>query len=96
MLIYLLYISQEQNMVISVRICSGRTAFEVSTNKRIDMNKASDLFNPRVSTKHILLMTYNGVDVSMDPSGRMLIKAKNKEESLDIARDILGELGFVE
>jgi len=81
-------------MVISVRVCSGRTAFEVSTNIKIDLIKASCVFNPKVSTKHILLMTYKGVDVSMYPSGRMLIKAKSKEESLDISRDILEKLGF--
>ena len=81
-------------MVISVRVCSGRTAFEVSTNIKIDLIKASCVFNPKVSTKHILLMTYKGVDVSMYPSGRMLIKAKSKEESIDISRDILEELGF--
>lgn len=83
-------------MVISVRVCSGRTAFEVSTSIKIDLIKASCIFNPKVSTKHILLMTYKGVEVSMYPSGRMLIKAKSKEESLDISRGILEELGFVE
>ncbi len=83
-------------MVISVRVCSGRTAFEVSTNIKIDLDKASCVFNPKVSTKHILLLTYKGVDVSMYPSGRMLIKAKTKEESIDIARNILAELGIVE
>jgi len=81
-------------MVISVRVCSGRTAFEVSTNIRIDLNRASCFFNPRISTKHIILLTYKGVDVSMYPSGRMLIKAKSKEESIDIAQDILAELGL--
>ncbi len=83
-------------MVISVRVCSGRTAFEVSTNIKIDMARASSVFNPKVSTKHILLLTYMGVDVSMYPSGRMLIKAKTKEESIDIARNILAELDIVE
>ncbi|MCX9081330.1 MAG: hypothetical protein OIN83_03965 [Candidatus Methanoperedens sp.] len=81
-------------MVISVRVCSGRTQFEVSTNIIIDLNKASCLFNPKVSTKHLLLLTYKGVDVSMYPSGRMLIKAKSKEESLEVARDILADLGI--
>jgi hypothetical protein len=83
-------------MVISVRICSGRTAFEVTSNIKIDFLKASQVLNPKVSTKHILLLTYKGVDVSMYPSGRMLIKAKSKEESLEIARDILAELGCLE
>jgi len=83
-------------MVISVRVCSGRTAFEVTSNIKIDFLKASQVLNPKVSTKHILLLTYKGVEVSLYPSGRMLIKAKSKEESLDIARDILTELGCLE
>jgi hypothetical protein len=81
-------------MVISVRVCSGRTAFEVSTNIRVDLIKASSLFKSRVVTKHILLLDYDGVEVSMYPSGRMLIKAKTKEESIEIAKDLLGELGI--
>ena len=83
-------------MVISVRVCSGRTAFEVSTNIKLDLVKASCVLDPKISTKHILLLTYKGVDVSMYPSGRMLIKAKTREESIDIARKILTDLGFVE
>jgi hypothetical protein len=83
-------------MVISVRVCSGRTAFEVSTNIKIDLVKASCILDPKISTKHILLLTYKGVDVSMYPSGRMLIKAKTREESIEIARKLLTDLGFVE
>ena len=83
-------------MVISVRVCSGRTAFEITSNIKIDFLKASQVLNPKVSTKHILLLTYKGVDVSLYPSGRMLIKTKSKEESLVIARDILAELGCLE
>jgi hypothetical protein len=81
-------------MVISVRVCSGRTAFEVSTNTKVDLIKASSLFKSRVATKHILLLDYNGVEVSLYPSGRMLIKAKTKEESIEIAKYLLGELGI--
>ena len=81
-------------MVISVRVCSGRTAFEVSTNTRFDLIKASSVFKSRVVTKHILLLDYNGVEVSLYPSGRMLIKAKTKEESIEIAKYLLGELGI--
>lgn len=80
-------------MVISARVCSGRTAFEVSTNIRVDLIKASSIFTARVATKHILLLDYKGVEVSLYPSGRMLIKAKTKEESIEIAKDLLGELG---
>jgi len=81
-------------MIISARLCSGRTAFEVSTNTRIDLIKASRIVQTRVATKHLLLLNYNGVEVSMYPSGRMLIKAGSKEESIDIARGILTELGI--
>ncbi len=81
-------------MVISVRVCSGRTAFEVSTNIRVDLVKATGIFKSRVATKHILLLDYNGVEVSLYPSGRMLIKAKTKEESIEIAKGLLGELGI--
>ena len=83
-------------MIISARLCSGRTAFEVSTNTRIDLIKASRIVRTRVATKHLLLLNYNGVEVSMYPSGRMLIKAGSKEESIDIARGILTELGVTE
>ncbi len=83
-------------MAISVRLCSGRTAFEVSTNIKIDLINASKILITRVATKHILLLDYNGVDVSLYPSGRMLIKAKSKEDSLDVARNLLSELGYAE
>lgn len=82
--------------MISARLCSGRTAFEVSTNTRIDLMEASRIVQTRVATKHLLLLNYNGVEVSMYPSGRMLIKAGSKEESIDIARGILAELGIIE
>ncbi len=82
-------------MAISVRLCSGRTAFEVSTNTRIDLIEASRIIQTRVATKYLLLLNYNGVEVSMYPSGRMIIKAESKEESLDIARDLLARLGLL-
>jgi len=79
-------------MVISVRLCSGRTGFEVTTNTKIDLIKASSLLKTKVATKHLILMNYNGVDVSMYPSGRMIIKTGSKEGSLEIARHLLAEL----
>jgi ribonuclease HIII len=47
-----------------------------------------------VATKHLLLLNYNGVDVSMYPSGRVIIKTSSMEESLEIARRLLAELGL--
>ncbi len=83
-------------MAISVRLCSGRTAFEVTTNIKMDLINASRKVKTRVATKHILLINYQGVEVSMYPSGRMIIKTGSKEESLDIAQNLLAELGFVD
>ncbi len=83
-------------MPVSVRLCSGRTAFEVTTNIKMDLIGASRKIKTRVATKHILLINYKGVEVSIYPSGRMIIKAGSKEESLEIARNLLDELGFVE
>ena len=82
-------------MVISVRLCSGRTGFEVTTCTKIDLIKASSLLKTKVATKHLLLMNYNGVEVSMYPSGRMIIKTASKEDSLEIARSLLAELGLL-
>ncbi len=84
------------NMAISVRLCSGRTAFEVSTNIKIDLVSASRIFKTKVATKHIVLLNYNGVEISMYPSGRMLIKTGTREDSLDIARNLLAEMGYKE
>ncbi|HEY9247140.1 MAG TPA: hypothetical protein VIO11_09865 [Candidatus Methanoperedens sp.] len=81
-------------MPISARLCSGRTAFEVTTNIKLDLICASRLFTTRVATKHILLMNYKGVEVSIYPSGRMIIKGGSKDESIEIARNLLAELGF--
>lgn len=82
-------------MAISVRLCSGRTGFEVTTSTKIDLIKASGLLKTKVATKHLILMNYNGVEVSMYPSGRMIIKTASKEESLEIARRLLAELGLL-
>ena len=82
-------------MAITVRLCSGRTGFEVRTDTQIDLIRASGILSTRVATKHLLLLNYGGVDVSMYPSGRMIVKTEDKEESLDIARRLLEELGLV-
>jgi len=82
-------------MAISVRLCSGRTGFEVTTSTKIDLINASCLLKTKVATKHLLLMNYNGVEVSMYPSGRMIIKTADREESLEIAHRLLAELGLL-
>ncbi len=93
-----LYISfaSQKHMAISIRLCSGRTGFEVTTSTRIDMVKASGMLATKVATKHLLMLNYNGVEVSIYPSGRMIVRTGSKEESLEIARRILAELGLLE
>ncbi|MDD5617281.1 MAG: hypothetical protein PHH85_13880 [Candidatus Methanoperedens sp.] len=82
-------------MTISVRLCSGRTGFEVTTGIKIDMIRASAIFKAKVATRHLMLLNYNGVEVSIYPSGRIIIKTASKEESLEIARRLLAELGLL-
>ncbi|NJD77638.1 MAG: hypothetical protein FIB08_11165 [Candidatus Methanoperedens sp.] len=83
-------------MTISARLCSGRTAFEVTTNIKMDLIRVSRVIETKIATKHILLVNYMGVEISMYPSGRMIIKAGSREESLDIAKKLLAELGLDE
>lgn len=81
-------------MTISVRLCSGRTGFEVTTGAKIDMIRASSIFKAKVATRHLMLLNYNGVEISIYPSGRMIIKTADREESLKIAYSLLEELGI--
>lgn len=80
-------------MAFSVRLCSGKTAYEVTTNIKIDLIEASKKITCRVATKFILLLNYKGTEISLYPSGRMLVKAGGKEDSLETARALLEELG---
>ena len=82
-------------MAISVRLCSGRTGFEVTTCTKIDLMRASTIFKAKVATKHLMLLNYNCVEVSIYPSGRMIIKTASKEESIEIAHCLLEELGLL-
>jgi len=75
-----------------VRLCSGRTGFEVITGTKIDLTKVCALLKPKIITKHIVILNYKGREVSIYPSGRMLIKASNKEECLEIAKTLLTKL----
>ncbi len=83
-------------MVISIRLCSGRNAFEVITNTKIDLIMASHVLDTKVATKHIVLLNYKGMEISMYPSGRMIIKGGSEEESLNIARNLLADLGLAD
>lgn len=62
----------------------------------MDLMNVCKILNTKVATKHIVLLNYDGVDISMYPSGRMIIKASCEEESLKIAENLLKDLGFIE
>ncbi len=81
-------------MAISIRLCSGRTGFEVVTGIKIDLIRASTVLRTKVATKHLILLNYEGVEVSMYPSGRMIIKTDDRKVSLDVTRRLLAELGL--
>ncbi len=82
-------------MAISVKLCSGRTGYEVTTGTKIDLIKASKTLRTKVATKHLLILDHNGIDVSMYPSGRMIIKIESKERSIEVAMDLLAKLGLI-
>lgn len=57
---------------------------------------ASHVLDTKVATKHIVLLNYKGMEISMYPSGRMIIKGGSEEESLNIARNLLADLGLAD
>jgi ArsR family metal-binding transcriptional regulator len=75
---------------MSVSLCTGRTAFEVQTRRKLNLEEANRKLNARVATKYITIVDIDGAEASIYPSGRMLIKkVKNEEEALTTAEKIL-------
>lgn len=75
---------------MSVSLCTGRTAFEVQTHTRLNLEKINRKLKTKVATKYITIIEINGAEASIYPSGRMLIKkVKNEEEALRTAEKIL-------
>ncbi|MCL7410736.1 MAG: hypothetical protein P1P69_01280 [Methanosarcinaceae archaeon] len=75
---------------ITVSLCSGRTAYEVKVKENIDLISAAKKIKAKVATKHIMILDFSDVEVSLFPSGRMLIKrVANETEALNIANDLL-------
>ncbi len=78
----------------SVSLCSGRTAYEVMTNTKIDLMAAAPKLDCRVSTKYILIANFGDAEISLYPSGRMLIKrVKDEAEALDVAAVFMEHIG---
>ncbi len=75
---------------ITVSLCSGRTAYEVKVKEKIDLVNAAKKVKAKVATKHIMILDFSDAEVSLFPSGRMLIKrVTNETEALDVANDLL-------
>ena len=75
---------------ITVSLCSGRTAYEVKVTEKIDLMGAAKKVKAKVATKHIMILDFSDAEVSLFPSGRMLIKrVSNETEALDVANSLL-------
>ncbi len=79
--------------MFTVSLCSGKTAFEVKTHIPLDTLRAGEVFPARVATRHLTIIQVEGCEVSLYPSGRMLVKkVKTPEEALRIAEIIVDRL----
>ncbi len=75
---------------MTVSLCSGKTAFEVNAFTKIDLMQAAQVLNTRVVTPHILIVDIAGAEISLYPTGRMLVKrVKNEAEALKAAEALL-------
>ena len=71
---------------LSVRLCSGKTAFEVKVSERIDIQRIAEMLRTKVVTPHIMIGDFNGAEISVYPTGRMLVKrVRTEEEALVVA-----------
>ncbi|MCL7415120.1 MAG: hypothetical protein M8349_03535 [ANME-2 cluster archaeon] len=75
---------------MTVSLCSGKTAFEVNAFTEIDLMTAAKVLNARVTTPHILIVDIDDTEISLYPTGRMLVKrVRTEEEALKAARGLL-------
>ncbi|MBW6517607.1 MAG: hypothetical protein K0A89_03795 [ANME-2 cluster archaeon] len=78
---------------MTVSLCSGKTAFEVNAFTRIDLLQVAQILNTRVATPHILIVDIDGVEISLYPTGRMLVKrVRTEEEALKAAESLLNKI----
>ena len=73
--------------------CASHDAFEFipKREKVINLTEVSKRFeNIKIKTNIILVVNYNGVDVSIYKSGRMIIHTKNPSDAESIAIAIRG------
>lgn len=78
---------------ISVSLCSGKTAFEVNVFTRIDLKRAGKILKAKVISPHIIIFDLGEAEVSLYPTGRMLVKrVKTEDEALKIAENLLEQI----
>ncbi len=75
---------------ITISLCSGRTAYEAKTHRKIDLSKADRVLKIKIFTKYLVIGEFNGAEISLYPSGRMLIKkVKDEEHALDTVKELI-------
>lgn len=78
---------------MTVSLCSGKTAYEVNIFTHIDLIRAARLIKARVVTPHILILDVGGAEISLYPTGRMLVKrVRNEDEALNAAENLLKQI----
>ena len=78
---------------MTASLCSGKTAFEVNAFTKIDLMQAAQVLTTRVATPHILIVDIDDVEISLYPTGRMLVKrVKTEEEALKAAEVLLNQV----
>jgi len=78
-----------------VEPCTSRTAFQVHTNRKVDLEDAAGMFKPFVNTPHLLIYNIDGAEIHLFPVGRMLVrKVESAEEALSKAKTLYEKLGL--
>ncbi len=82
--------------------CRGKAAFEAVPKERVqpDMEKCINDLNThgyKVTDAGVMLVAVKKkLQVSIYPSGKLLIQTKSKEDAMDIANEIYAILGIAE
>ncbi|MCK4938471.1 MAG: hypothetical protein KAR85_07695 [Methanosarcinales archaeon] len=78
---------------MTANLCSGKTAFEVNAFTKIDLMQAAQVLKTIVVTPHILIVDIDGIEISLYPTGRMLVKhVKTEDEALKAAEYLLNQV----
>ncbi|RLJ00280.1 MAG: hypothetical protein DRP03_00875 [Candidatus Aenigmatarchaeota archaeon] len=74
-----------------IKPCKGSDAFEFIPERemKLDLYKIANYFDEiKIKTRIVIIVKYKGIDVSIYPSGRMLIHTTDKDKAISIASAI--------